>query len=157
MDSIRLPIPEYPGGITLGEVALRTVAAHDPSSPTNSPSPGPEVVLKRQHFLMEETVPLLFGLFSSRIVLKGTLSWDDALLKDDNAPVPTRPIQALYETRTHNGIQVWKLRTFKPLSDNKTEITERIEGWAPYLLKALVQSEASKGHRAHMDMYHSLC
>ncbi|KAJ3732520.1 hypothetical protein DFJ43DRAFT_1131777 [Lentinula guzmanii] len=98
----------------------------------------------RQAFTMTETVPLLFGLFKNDVVLKGTLTWDET------AKV------ALYETESTNGVQVWKIRTFEEVDADTTRVSERIEGICPRWLRAIVQREASKGHFAHMNQYHTL-
>ena len=82
-------------------------------------------------------------MFKSKVQLTGTLSWNDSTALSPRTP------EALYETVSNGGIVVWKLRTFFQEGDdpNKTRVTERIEGWAPFLLKRIVQSEAAKAHR----------
>ncbi|KAJ3992409.1 hypothetical protein F5050DRAFT_1699361 [Lentinula boryana] len=133
-----------PAKAALCDNHVRTLPGSD-SKPedTQSNSEGTRM-LPRQAFTMTETIPLLFGLFKNDVVLKGTLTWDET------AKV------ALYETESSNGVQVWKLRTFEEVDADTTRVSERIEGICPRWLRAIVQREASKGHLAHMNQYHTL-
>ncbi|KDR76105.1 hypothetical protein GALMADRAFT_225797 [Galerina marginata CBS 339.88] len=166
-DAVELPTPRYPEGNKLKDVGVRTAVPTDENGAAGQSNGAPRIT--RQHFTMEETVPLLFGMFKSRVLLKGTLSWDESVLSSISTPSPqTEPssanaendieLHALYETMSDGGIIVWKLRTFTPEAGDptKTRVTERIEGWAPMLLRPIVQSETLKGHRAHMEQYHTL-
>jgi len=129
-----------PEGKKLCDVGVRTIPT---TVGTQAEVPS---TINRQHFTMEESVPLFFGMFKSKVQLTGTLSWDGSAL---STALSSRTPEALYETVSNGGIIVWKLRTFSQEGDdpNKTRVTERIEGWAPFLLKWIVQSEATKAHR----------
>lgn len=146
-DEVTLPLATFPEGKKLCDVGVRTTPttvgtqAEVPLSEQGS-------TITRQHFTMEETVPLFFGMFKNKVQLTGTLSWDDSALSAASPSPSSRTLEALYETVSNGGIVVWKLRTFSQEGDdpNKTRVTERIEGWAPLLLKGIVQSEATKAH-----------
>ncbi|KAF8910587.1 hypothetical protein CPB84DRAFT_1930087 [Gymnopilus junonius] len=169
-DAVDLPVPAHPDGKTLKDVAVRTsVATAGVDGSRNQDEQGGGIQITRQHFTMEETVPLLFGLLKSKVLLTGTLSWDDSVLSSSSSEPSSEtessdnqddsPLYALYESiASGSGLVVWKLRTFtKEVGDpEKTRVTERVEGWAPKLLRAIVQNETTKGHRAHMDSYHTL-
>ncbi|KAG7089362.1 hypothetical protein E1B28_011052 [Marasmius oreades] len=99
--------------------------------------------LHRQFFSMEESIPVLCGLYNHQVHLLGTLTWDESAKT------------TLYESESSAGIQVWKLREFA-VEGNKTRVTERIEGVCSFLLKPIVQKEAAKGHAEHMESYRSL-
>ncbi|TFK36654.1 hypothetical protein BDQ12DRAFT_236286 [Crucibulum laeve] len=102
-------------------------------------------LLPRQAFKMQEVVPVLFGVIKTTVDLSGTLTWDEY------ARV------ALYETISNQGIVTWKVRVFEEEEGGKkTRVNERIEGWCPGWMKMIVQSEASKSHKAHMEQYHTL-
>ncbi|PPQ86085.1 hypothetical protein CVT25_003150 [Psilocybe cyanescens] len=165
-DEVELPIPEYPDGKLLVDIAVRTANAGDGEAKGKGKDAN---IVTRQHFTMVETIPLLFGLFNSKVMLKGTMSWDDAALSSLSKPTESQEseapsseenltLYALYETIGNAGIMVWKLRIFTRDGSNpsKTKVTERVEGWAPAWLRPIVQSETTKGHRAHMDLYHTL-
>ena len=103
----------------------------------------------RQQFKMTETLPVLFGLIKSDVHLAGTFSWVDI---EEGASTA----QALYETLSDGvGIIVWKLRVLEEVEVEEggkgkgkgTRVTERIEGWAPALLRAIVEHECAKAHR----------
>ncbi|KAH9481256.1 hypothetical protein JR316_0005778 [Psilocybe cubensis] len=156
-DEIALPIPTYPDGKQLADVAVRTAKASDDAAKDER---GNSPIITRQHFTMVETIPLLFGLFNSQVMLKGTMSWDNvaltALSKSSDSPesgVPpaqeTPTLYALYETVGNMGIMVWKLRIFtRDQGDpSRTKVTEKIEGWAPGWIRPVVQNETTKGHR----------
>ena len=97
--------------------------------------PASDSGLPRQHFTMSETVPILFGIIKTVVKLVGTLTWDE-----ENK-------LALYETAASgSGILVWKIREFKKVGEDKTLVTETIQGQCPALLKSIVQSQASKAH-----------
>jgi len=154
-DVVELPIPSYPDGLLLKDVSVRTftlegetTAVLDSSTREGENKP----TLTRQHFTMVETVPLFFGMFRSKVILTGTLSWDNdalATLSSDSGNEENHEIYALYESISDGGLVVWKLRTFTVEDGDplKTRVTERIEGWAPTLLRAIVQKEAEKAHR----------
>jgi len=158
-DKVVLPLATYPDGKALRDVGVRTTSTTVGTQTEDATGQG--YIITRQHFTMEETVPLIFGLLKSKVQLTGTLSWDESALSALSATSPSpasNTLEALYETVSDGGIVVWKLRTFSQEGDdpNKTRVTERIEGSAPFLLKWIVQSEAVKAHRAHMELYHTL-
>ncbi|CAA7269564.1 unnamed protein product [Cyclocybe aegerita] len=130
-DYVQLPVASYPDGIQLRDVGL------------------------------EEGVPILFGLFNSTVRLSGTISWDDSVFPASQPPSP-RPsgvgssetpeqVDVLYESVAEStGIAVWKLRTFERVvedGEEKTRVSERIEGWAPAWMRWLVQNKAVESHR----------
>ncbi|KAJ7275073.1 hypothetical protein C8J57DRAFT_1313560 [Mycena rebaudengoi] len=139
---------------SLSEVHLRTAPA-SASTPVDTDANAGEAgtgpvdgtagkLLPRQHFRMTETV-ITLGVIKTAVHLEGTLTWDAA------------GKEALYETYTKaQGISVWKLRVFEEVEENKTRVSETIQGRCPALLKFIVQSETSKSHKAHMEMYHTL-
>ncbi|KAJ3739254.1 hypothetical protein DFH05DRAFT_1530527 [Lentinula detonsa] len=133
-----------PAKAALCDSHVRTLPGSDSKPEETQNSLESTRMLPRQAFTMTETVPLLFGLFKNDVVLKGTLTWDET------AKV------ALYETESTNGVQVWKIRTFEEVDADTTRVSERIEGICPRWLRAIVQREASKGHFAHMNQYHTL-
>ena len=146
-DELTLPLTTFPEGKKLCDVGVRTTPT---TVGTQAEVPSEQgSTITRQHFMMEETVPLLFGIFKGKVQLTGTLSWDDSALSATSPSPSSHTLEALYETVSNGGIVVWKLRTFTQEGDdpNKTRVTERIEGWAPLLLKWIVQSEATKAHR----------
>ncbi|KAF9533881.1 hypothetical protein CPB83DRAFT_412804 [Crepidotus variabilis] len=123
--------------------------------------------ITRHHFLMEETLPFLFGAYKKVVTLKGTLSWNDAEAKrlndkgqefDVAAASKDGRFEALYETVSGEGIVVWKHRRFEVVEGEpgKTKVSERLEIAAPSWMKPIVQWQADKGHKAHMDQYHTL-
>lgn len=142
-----LPLATFPEGKKLCDMGVRTTPT-TVGTQVEVPSEQGSTIT-RQHFTMEETVPLFFGTFKSKVQLTGTLSWDDSALSAASSSPSSRTLEALYESASNGGIVVWKLRTFSQEGDdpNKTRVTERIEGWAPFLLKRIVQSEATKAHR----------
>ena len=138
-----------PGGLGDG-TRFRTM------DPGTAPSPAVEgegahegKTVHRQHFNMTETVPVLFGLMKSDVHLAGTLSWVDF---EEGASTA----QALYESLSDGaGITIWKLRVLEEVEVEEggkvkgrgTRVTERIEGRAPALLRAIVEHECVKAHR----------
>ncbi|KAF9069013.1 hypothetical protein BDP27DRAFT_1265683 [Rhodocollybia butyracea] len=147
MELLKRDRVEVPASKTLTEISARSFP-----STTNLED---QRTLPRQHFIMTETVPLLFGLIKTDVELTGTLTWED--------DGPTSPESssghvkhALYETTSNNGIRIWKLRTFEVVDDNTTKVSERIEGLCSSWLQPIVQKEASKAHIAHMNSYHTL-
>ena len=137
-----------PGGLGDG-TRFRTM------DPGTAPSPAVEgegahegKTVHRQHFNMTETVPVLFGLMKSDVHLAGTLSWVDI---EEGASTA----QALYESLSDGaGITIWKLRVLEEVEveggkgkGKGTRVTERIEGRAPVLLRAIVEHECVKAHR----------
>ncbi|KIM39907.1 hypothetical protein M413DRAFT_187312 [Hebeloma cylindrosporum] len=159
-DELALPLATFPEGKKLRDMGVRTTSTPATVETQAEVPSGKGSVITRQHFMMEETIPLLFGTFAKKVRLTGTLSWDESAFSAFSAASPSPSsctLEALYETVSNGGIVVWKLRTFSQEGDdpNKTRVTERIEGWAPTLLKWIVQNEATKAHRAHMDLYRS--
>ncbi|KAF8808676.1 hypothetical protein BYT27DRAFT_7163924 [Phlegmacium glaucopus] len=156
-DEITLPVPDYPEGRRLGDVGVRTASA-------TTANTGDSKTLTRQHFVLEETVSMIFGLFKKKIKIVGTLTWDDSVLSPSTAPSASSskdnsPVEALYESLSESGgVLVWKLRTFETVDGepDKTRVTERIEGWAPTLLRPIVQGVTTVEHHAHMEQYHTL-
>jgi len=146
----------------LSEVGVRTASAmtasDDGSTTINS---GSSKTLTRQHFVLEETVSIVFGLFKKKVKIVGTLTWDDSVLSSSSASSTgdDSPVEALYESLSDSGgVLVWKLRTFEKVDGepDKTRVTERIEGWAPVLLRSIVQNVTTVEHHAHMELYHTL-
>jgi len=87
----------------------------------------------------------------------GTLTWDDSVLSSSSGD--DSPVEALYESLSDSGgVLVWKLRTFEKVDGepDMTRVTERIEGWAPALLRSIVQNVTTEQHHAHMEQYHTL-
>ncbi|KAJ3496013.1 hypothetical protein NLJ89_g10540 [Agrocybe chaxingu] len=170
-DNVQLPVALYPDGIQLRDVALRLVEAESASDvPTQHPGAHEGPKITRQHFKLEESVPVLFGLFNNTVRLSGTISWDDSVFPASqtsssslngagNSETPEQ-VDVLYESVAETtGIAVWKLRTFERVveaGEEKTRVSERIEGWAPAWMRWLVQQKATESHRAHMDLYHTL-
>ncbi|KAF9010050.1 hypothetical protein BDQ17DRAFT_1388070 [Cyathus striatus] len=125
----------------LSEVTLRFEAAHNLGDELQ---PGARLV-PRQHFQLEETIPLAFGWFNSKVKLCGTFSWDP-----ENRNV-------LYESTGGQGIRIWRFRTFEEVEEGKkVKVRERIEGVCPAWLKWIVQSTTTVKHKAHVDAYPKL-
>jgi len=150
-DVVQLPVKAHPEGKKLSESAVRTASVTD-GSPQGK---GDGMKITRQHFTMEETVPILFGLIKKNVMLRGTLSWSEdvlaALQSDGPQAALDLPLEALYETISDSsgGIQTWKVRRFEAVKEDpgKTRVSERIEGWSPMLLRPIVQREAEQGHQ----------
>ena len=145
-DEVVLPVPDYPEGRKLSEVGVRT-------APPTTASDGSTKTLTRQHFALEETVPLFFG-FTKKVKIVGTLTWDDSVLSSSSASSSgdDSPVEALYESFSDSGgvlVLVWKLRTFEKVDGepDKTRLTERIEGWTPRLLRSIVQNVTTVEHK----------
>lgn len=116
-----------PQSLTLSEVAVRTLPDHHNFVP-------PVRKLPRQFWTLTETIPLIFGLARTEVHIAGTLTWDDEAKL------------ALYESLASFGVLVWKLRVFEEIDENTTRITEKIRGKCPFLLKGIVQRQASASH-----------
>jgi len=164
-DEVILPVPDYPEGRKLSEVGVRTASATTASASDGSTSTTNtnKTLLTRQHFALEETVSTVFGLFKKKLKIMGTLTWDDSVLSSSSASSSgdddDSPAEALYESLSDSGgVLVWKLRTFEKVDGepDKTRVTERIEGWAPALLRSIVQNVTTVEHHAHMELYHTL-
>lgn len=97
--------------------------------------------LPRRAFVLQEAVPVLFGLVTTNVRIAGVQTWD-----------PKARV-ALYESLTDGNVAVrtWKLRRFGEELDDKgvkkTRVEEFLRIKAPALFKSVVQKEASKGHR----------
>ena len=151
MDEVSLPVPNYPEGKKLSDVGVRTAIAtsSDPDAKTGSAK-----TLKRQHFAMELTIPIIFGFFKKKVKVVGTLTWDDSVLSPSSPAEPSfegdSPAEALHESLSDSGgIVIWKLRTFDKVygEPKKTRITERIEGWAPSWLRSMAQDHLVTEHQ----------
>lgn len=165
-DEVTLPVPDYPEGRRLRDVGVRAVSATTGSDPTindgSTPNTGRFKTLTRQHFLLKKTIPLVFGLFKKKVKIVGTLTWDDSVLSSSTTSSTSSSennsqAEALYESLSEaNGIVVWKLRTFDTVDgeSDKTRVTERVEGWAPALLRPIVRNAVL--NRADMELYHTL-
>ena len=145
-DEVSLPVPDYPEGRKLSEVGVRTASATTRLTTTSTKT------LTRQHFLLEETISFVFGLFKKTVKIVGTLTWDDSVLSSSSASSSgdDSPVEALYESLSDSGgVLVWKLRTFEKVDGEpeKTRLTERIEGWAPALLRPIVQNVTTVEHQ----------
>ena len=152
-DEVTFPVPDFPEGRRLGEVSVRTTSAIDGTiKSTNDGSTantGGSKILTRQHFVLQENVSLVFGLFKKTVNLVGTLTWDDSVLSSSTTEDDS-PVEALYESLADSGgISVWKLRTFDEVEGepDKTRVTERIEGWAPALMRPIVQNVTTAEHQ----------
>jgi len=112
-----------------------------------APADTPSTRYCRQHFLLEEGVPIIFGL-KTAISISGVLTWDVQVL---SAERPVGPIHALYESRTTSGIpvSVRKLRIFELVEgeESQTRITEHLEVRCPSLLRPIIGPIAIKDHR----------
>ena len=151
-DEVILPVPDYPEGRRLSEVGVRTASATTASDDGSTTNTGPSKTLTRQHFILEETISLIFGLYRKKVNIVGTLTWDDSVLSSSSATSSgdDSPAEALYESFTDSsGIMVWKLRTFEKVDGepDKTRVTERIEGWTPTLLRPIVQNVTTVEHQ----------
>ena len=149
-DEVVLPVPDYPEGRRLSEVGVRTASATTASDATNTDRS--IKTLTRQHFALEETVSMVFGLFKKKVKILGTLTWDDSILSSSSvsSSEDDSPAEALYESLSDSGgVLVWKLRTFEKVDGepDKTRVTERIEGWAPALLRPIVQTVTTVEHQ----------
>jgi len=134
---------------SLAEVRCRGLPAAPPSSEPASSDGDGERTLARQFFVLQEVVPLLFGLYKHTVTIAGCLTSD----RERNA--------ALYETSAAGGILIWKFRTFEELAPSesgevRTKVYERIEGKAPTLLRSTVEKETRRAHTLHMEQYHTL-
>lgn len=148
-DEVTLPVPDYPEGKSLGEVSVRT-------APTKTVSDFKGRTFTRQQFFLEEAIPIFFGLFTKRVQIVGTLTWDESVVSSFSASDDS-PVEALYESRADaGGVFVWKLRTFDKVDGepNKTRVTERIEGRASPRLLHFVQSAVTTAHRWVARYFH---
>ena len=94
--------------------------------------------LTRQWFRMQETIPLLFGLYKQKVEVVGCQTWDEEAKA------------VLYESVTDQGILIWKLRTFEEVDDGgvkTTKVTEVIKGTCPGWMKWIVKREATEAHK----------
>ncbi|KAE9402892.1 hypothetical protein BT96DRAFT_973989 [Gymnopus androsaceus JB14] len=134
---------EIPAGAGLEEVHVKKLSAAQ-TSPESADVSQPESThtLPRQSFTITETVPLLFVLFKSNVILNGTITWESNAL-------------------------VWKVRTFEEVeiddgtgtdttNAKATKVSERIEGKCLKWMRRIMQKEAKKGHTAHVNSYHTL-
>ena len=114
-----------PKSLSLTQVAVRTIPASTSASEN-------ERLLPRQYFHLEETVRVIFGLISIKVVINGTFTWDD------DAKV------ALYESSADSDkVQIWKLREFEEFEEDgekKTRAKETIKGASSILLKRITQN-----------------
>ncbi|KAL0955044.1 hypothetical protein HGRIS_003962 [Hohenbuehelia grisea] len=157
-----------PEGRALADSHVRGLPSAPSTTQGDIPLSEPTRALPRRFFELQETVPILFGAFKQNVHLHGTLTWDTAART------------ALYETHSDAmGIDVWKLRMFEEvvepashdghaggggegntkasdLPKKRTRVTERIEGNCPSWVRLIVQQQTTKGHRLHMETYHTL-
>lgn len=142
-DEVMLPLPDHPQAMRLSDIGVRTATAtssSDPSTDGLTTNIKSTKTLTRQHFVLQETVPVIFGL-KKKITVVGTLTWDNFILSSSSVAGSScedddSPVEALYESLSdYLGVLVWKLRTFDKVNGepDKTRITERVEGWAPAL------------------------
>ena len=75
-DEVILPVPDYPEGRRLSEVGVRRASAAT-AKLLMLQTRAALKTLTRQHFVLEETVSLVFGLYKKIV---GTLTWDDSVL-----------------------------------------------------------------------------
>ena len=124
----------------LSTARLRTAPAASQDATVSSPGVPVERILPRQHFFLEETVHMFFGLFKQVVHLHGTQTWDD------DARL------SLYESQANSSggiIEVWKLRAFEEVEEGgtkKTRVAETLKGRCPALVRLMVQSEINKAH-----------
>lgn len=118
-----------PARASLEDLHVRTL----PAPTREDESDSSKRFLPRQFFEFSESVPLL-GRMSYNVRMHGTLTWDEY------ARV------ALYETRSHTGILVWKLRIFEEVDSNTTKVIETIRGLCPGWLKPIVQKTTIAEH-----------
>lgn len=129
-----LPVPDYPEGRRLSEVGVRTASGTTASDDGSTTNTGHYKTLTRQHFVLEETVSIVFGLYKKEVNIVGTLTWDNSVLSSSSASSSgdDSPAEALYESLSDSGgVLVWKLCTFEKVDGepDKMRVTERIEGW----------------------------
>jgi hypothetical protein len=124
----------------LGQVRCRGLPPAPSGEPAGESEGDGERVLTRQFFVMQESIPLLFGLYTHITTVAGCFTSD-----------PARKA-ALYESSAFGGILVWKLRTFEELALNegeagaKTKVSERMEVRAPILVRGIVEKETRRVH-----------
>lgn len=106
----------------------------------------------RQHFTLEETVPVLYGLLQSKITVRGTLTWiqpSEELLRSGG------PVYSVYESQVVGGlgIKIYRLREMQAIvtegasgAEEVTEVTEYLYGVGPSYLKWLIAKEAVTKH-----------
>lgn len=123
-----------PNDAPLSATRVRTLPSAPPSGQGNTQPK----LYPRRHFHFCERVKILWGIASTDVHLYGTHTWDEA------------GRVALYETKSPQGVEVWKLRRFEEVEKEGTKgtkIMESIRGTAPVLLKSIVQKEATQQHR----------
>ncbi|KAI5480222.1 Bestrophin/UPF0187 protein [Pseudohyphozyma bogoriensis] len=101
--------------------------------------------IERTAFSFSELVPVLGGLTTKQVVIKGHQTWDPAQRC------------CLYETRTQTSpvVSVRKLRTFDEV-EGGTKVEESIEGNCAAWIKWVVEKECRTAHREHMAEYAKL-
>lgn len=122
-----------PNDTPLSATRVRTL----PSAPSATSQDGPKLY-PRRHFHFCERVKIMWGIASTDVHLDGTHTWDEV------------GRVALYETKSPQGVEVWKLRRFEEVEEEgkkRTKVMESIRGTAPILLKSIVQKEATQQHR----------
>jgi ubiquinone biosynthesis protein COQ9 len=108
-------------------------------------------IANRQHFLLEETVPVLFGLIKSKVNLRGVFTWVDT---PEESYFSGGPIYALYESEVIGGlaIRIWRLRKMEEVDsevhhgEKATKVTETLHGVGPSYLKWFIAKEAETKH-----------
>lgn len=109
-------------------------------------------VANRQHFLLEETIPVLFGWVKSTVKVQGVLTWVDP---PEEAFSSGGPLYSLYESEVvgNMGITIWRLRQMEQVDSGAgngqkaTKVTETLCGVGPSYLRWLIAREAVTKHR----------
>jgi hypothetical protein len=106
-------------------------------------------VAHRQHFNLEETIPVAFGLIKSKVMIRGTLTWTqpEALALESGGP-----LYAVYESEVIGGfaIRIYRLRKMEATEEgdsSATKVTEFLYGVGPSYLNFLIAKEAATKHR----------
>ncbi|TEB04025.1 hypothetical protein FA13DRAFT_1314668 [Coprinellus micaceus] len=140
-------------------VALASGKSVENSDFLRTPASSPEElkaasrVAHRQHFNLEETIPVAFGLIKSKVMIRGTLTWTqpEALALESGGP-----LYAVYESEVIGGfaIRIYRLRKMEATEEgdsSATKVTEFLYGVGPSYLNFLIAKEAATKHRAHMQ------
>ena len=136
-------------------VALASGKSIENSDFLRTPASSPEEleaaskVAYRQHFNLEETIPVVFGLIKSKVTIRGTLTWTqpEALALESGGPV-----YAVYESEVIGGlaIRIYRLRKLEAAEageSSATKVTEFLYGVGPSYLNFLIAKEAVVKHR----------
>jgi hypothetical protein len=129
-----------PASTPLLRTIVCTLPAYDPDKDVQSEE-GDMALFPRQYFQFEETVKILFGFVTTKVIVDACLTWDEG----NHA--------WLYESFVKkSGIKIRKTREFEELDEGKdegkkTRVTEVVEGRCSWLVKPIVQLELARAHR----------